>query len=35
MKISMMHEEDVKHTGSAASSKKAAAKEVSAEEKKA
>lgn len=30
-----MHADDAKHTGTAASSKKAAAKEVSAEEKKA
>ena len=34
MKISLLHEEDVKHTGTATQSKKAAAKEVSAEEKK-
>ena len=33
MKISLMHEEDVKHTGTATQSKKPA-KEVSAEEKK-
>jgi hypothetical protein len=35
MKVSLMHEEDVKHTGTATQSKKAAAKEISAEEKKA
>jgi hypothetical protein len=35
MKIALLHEEDLKHAGPSTQSKKAAAKEVSAEDKKA